>query len=405
MLATAQVCPAFQGINKTSGSAASKVLAVSLDILLSGMVCAGLTLDALCSYLALTRETLFVELVRLGLPTPPDIPLRKPAARGWTIQEIQRLIAWRSSGVHPEAIGEHLSRPRSANAVRAKARRLGLPVPPRKSLFRPTREQLLLPLSLEASVRAPSRQPLEKRTPPSAVVGDQGLLRLTPKPVPTTVEELDLADLTWIGGLRGRRGRPGAAMDGITTNRAAVYAVGLITCAGVDRHVAAALLGLSVPAYRTLRTRLGVPPVANKTAFTGVFDREVGEETIKRSGLEIVASIKRGDDRPPLFFWRFSDERQVRLAPHERLRRSRGEVGFAKPVTIVTRAVLDAETRNCGRKPARYPTVAQSNATGTVRERRPIVQAVVPRSKKAPFVPPVPASSTSFATVNASVGL
>ena len=194
-------------------------------------------------------------------------------------------------------------------------------------------------------------------------------------------------------------------MDGITTNRAAVYAVGLVTCAGVDRHVAADLLGLSVASYRTLRTRLGVPPVANKTAFTGVFDREVGEETIKRAPLEIVASIKRDDDRPPQFFWRFGGERHVRLAPHERMRRSRGEVCFAKPVTIVTRAVLDAETRYCGRKPASDPTVIHSG-TGTVAERGPVLRSVAPASKvRTSFVPPALAAYASFATDHASVGV
>ena len=380
-------------------------VAVPFDALLQGMVGAGLFLEALCAYLNLARELLFTHIIRLGLPTPPDTPLRKPSTRGWTIQEIQWLIAWRSSGVHPEIIGQQLSRPRSANAVRAKARRLGLPVPPRKSLFRPTREQLLLPLSLAEPAPAPTRQSPEKRAEPTPVIGRQGVLRLTPRAIPATLEELDLADLTWIGELRGRRGRPGAAMDGITTNRAAVYAVGLVTCAGVDRHVAADLLGLTVAAYRTLRTRIGVPPVANKTAFTGAFDREVGEETIKRAPLEMVASIKRDDNWPPQFFWRFGGERHVRLAPHERMRRSRGEVCFAKPVTIVTRAVLDAETRNCGRKPAQYSTVIRSG-TITPAERRPVMRSIAPASKaRTSFVPPAPAAYAAFATDHASVGV
>ena len=42
------------------------------------------------------------------------------------VEDIRLLIAWRPSGVRPEVIGQHLTRPRSANAVRAKARRLGL---------------------------------------------------------------------------------------------------------------------------------------------------------------------------------------------------------------------------------------------------------------------------------------
>ena len=102
------------------------------DRVLAGMAAAGHGIEAICLYLGLTRTVLLEHVVRLGLATPHDRPLRKSGARGWSVLDTMRLIAWRVAGVHPETIGARLGR--SANAVRAKARRLGLPVPDRKTL-------------------------------------------------------------------------------------------------------------------------------------------------------------------------------------------------------------------------------------------------------------------------------
>jgi hypothetical protein len=96
------------------------------------MVAAGQGVQAICLYLGLTRAALDDHLVRLGLRPPHDRPLRNPGPRGWSNLDTQRLIAWRVRGIHPETIGQRLCR--SPNAVRAKARRLGIPRPDRKSL-------------------------------------------------------------------------------------------------------------------------------------------------------------------------------------------------------------------------------------------------------------------------------
>src|SRR6516162_2012389 len=98
------------------------------------MVAAGQGIHAICLYLGLTRAVLDEHLVRLGLRTPHERPLRRPGPRGWSVLDTIRLIAWRVAGIHPETIGQRLGR--SANAVRAKARRLGLPRPDRRSLRR-----------------------------------------------------------------------------------------------------------------------------------------------------------------------------------------------------------------------------------------------------------------------------
>jgi len=104
------------------------------DSVLAGMVAAGQGIAGICLYLGLSRAALDDSLVRLGLSTPHDRPLRKPGRFGWSAQDIMRLIVWRVAGVHPESIGARLGR--NANAVRAKCRRLGVPTPSRKLLHR-----------------------------------------------------------------------------------------------------------------------------------------------------------------------------------------------------------------------------------------------------------------------------
>lgn len=118
------------------------IAVVSFDHVLAGMVRAGQGIEAICCFLGLCRTVLDDHLVRLGLSRPHDRPLRKPGPRGWSDEDARRLIAWRLAGVHPEIIGQRLDRQRSANAVRAKARRLGLEPPPRKLLYKPTPETL-----------------------------------------------------------------------------------------------------------------------------------------------------------------------------------------------------------------------------------------------------------------------
>ena len=87
------------------------------DRVLAGMVAAGHGIEAISLYLGLTRGVLLEHVVRLGLATPHDRPLRKSGARGWSVLDTMRLVAWRVAGVHPETIGARLGR--SANAVRA----------------------------------------------------------------------------------------------------------------------------------------------------------------------------------------------------------------------------------------------------------------------------------------------
>lgn len=133
------------------------------DSVLAGMVAAGQGVAGICLYLGLSRAALDDSLVRLGLRTPHDRPLRKPGRFGWSAQDIMRLIVWRVAGVHPESIGERLGR--NANAVRAKCRRLGVPTPSRKLLHRVDHAALVDPAPGFAAPALRSVQTVEK--PPS----------------------------------------------------------------------------------------------------------------------------------------------------------------------------------------------------------------------------------------------
>jgi hypothetical protein len=127
----------FEEAPKTGPSLLQSVIAAVVcpfDRVLAGMVGAGFGIAAICLYLDLTCAALDLSLARLGLRTPHDRPLRKQSAKAWTIIDTRRLILWRQTGIHPDVIGVRLNR--SANAVRGKARRLGIPAPDRGTLRR-----------------------------------------------------------------------------------------------------------------------------------------------------------------------------------------------------------------------------------------------------------------------------
>ena len=131
--------------------AATSATAFPFDPVLAGMVAAGQGIQAICLYLGLTRGALDDHLARLALRLPHDRALRNPGPRGWSNLDTQRLIVWRVGSIHPETIGRRVCR--SANAVRAKARRLGIPRPDRKSLQRVDPANLEDPAPLFAGSR------------------------------------------------------------------------------------------------------------------------------------------------------------------------------------------------------------------------------------------------------------
>jgi hypothetical protein len=355
---------------------------------LTGMVAAGLCLDALSRFLGLAPTALYDHIVRLGLRTPPDAPFRSAGARGWSEEDVRRLIAWRPIGVHPEVIGDSLSKPRKASAVRAKCRRVGLAAPPRGSLFRPDPAALrrlsglgaaIDPLApVERYIRPvgpllpgfePAPQPARPKPPRRAsatsaptrpegqhelgllgdVAGTGHALPAVPEtprasptivppapapaavsPIPQNDEEVDFSSLTWIGRLRSP-----------ATYRQAVYAIGMLLMSGLHYRVAAEMTGRSAASLRTIRTRIGVPVDQDRGKTTLDFDIDVANATrvlgnwIVRKGM--MAEGQRG---PASYFWVQKHDRSTWYPPSRRTRDHLIE-GRSPHMTIITRGMLD----------------------------------------------------------------
>ncbi len=104
-----------------------------LDLVLSGMIRAGLGIQAICLYLTVSAPELDAWVRRLHLPPPQGVPLRRPEPRrGWTAAEVRQLIDWWGKGIRVGRIAEALGR--SKSGIYYKKRRLGLPARDRKSL-------------------------------------------------------------------------------------------------------------------------------------------------------------------------------------------------------------------------------------------------------------------------------
>ena len=369
------------------------------DRVLCGMVAAGLCIDALCAFLGLSRALLDGHIVRLGLQTPNDKPFRI-RVRGWSMMDTQRLIAWRAVGVHPDVIGENLSSERSANAVRAKCRRLGIPAPVRGELFRPDATQLTDPEPgfayptqpsetpspadncgrsagpvqtklhrlLDASdafepalsdkrnrsPRAARRPPGQRELPLMGVVAGSNCGRIKPAlakatpdqpitPVPSTIAEVDLSDLTWLSLVK----HP-------CRHEPSVWAIGMLMMAGLHYEAAALLTGRTASSLRTLRTRMGVPVDRDRKKQTDSFDLNVARQTHDENGYIIRKAVIQSE---PRYFWVSKSDRSTRLPPTHRKREPMIE-GRSPLMTIITRAMLDERARLASASPRMVRAVA-----------------------------------------------
>jgi hypothetical protein len=390
-------------------AAAGVVAGLPIDALLAGMVAAGQGLRAICLYLGLGEAALDHHLARLGLPRPHDRPLRKAGPRGWTVADTIRLIVWRVSGIHPETIGERLKR--SPNAVRAKARRLGVPRPDRKSLRRVDPETLADPLAgcaengavavcgtpagpasgTAATASAEPGETLPEKSARSAArhrngspAGAIARLRAAPPEIDRQPElplgggprpagrgtPIGAAPIAPIVSARGgwRPGQPvpqkpeDVCLSGDLTwigatrkrqhNQAAVWTIGLLRFGGLDWREIAKRTGMTRGAARSFLSRAGAPIDRARKKLGGSFDEECARETERRSGFEVASNtfFTKNDREVTEYFWRRKSDR----ATVKRSRVRRRAVGNLDPyqsevIEIVTRADLDAER---GRTPA-----------------------------------------------------
>lgn len=346
------------------------------DRLLACMSAAGQGVQALCLYLALTRASLEEHIVRLGLATPHDRPMRRGGPKAWSLMDTLRLIIWRLAGVHPEVIGQRLDVPRTANAVRSKARRMGLPCPKRADLHRPEGPRLRDPDAVMLAA-------LMKEGSPADLTADQviaNLRDLVLKPVtvpvvlPTTVArrpaksqkssgqrelpffgivperreedarsplakafnvpadetKVDFAEsFAWFASLRGKF-KP-------QTNRVAVWIGFMLVAGGLHYKEAAKKLGVTPAAFRTFRTRVGIPSDPDRAKMGATFDFESAKATLARSGYELRRCLKSDN-----WFWVKKTDRGVRYSPQFRTgERIPGDKG--NKFTIFTRAMLEEE--------------------------------------------------------------
>jgi len=364
------------------------------DRVLAGMIAAGHGIQALCLFLGLTRLALDEHIVRLCLRTPDDRPLRKPGPKSWSVRDTVRLIFWRLAGVHPEIIGQRLEVQRSANAVRAKARRLGLPAPARKDLFkcdpaslgepepgflfgfgRSRRHEAAVPSAseqrpnrntdalnppgtapdapereaataakpvIESGKRRGGAEPTDQRQLPLVAIIDGARRGNNAEsreivssdavpPIPTTEDDVDLSgDLTWFRRLR---------WTNPLTNRAAVWTCCMLIAGSLDYKAAAERLGISEAAFRSVRTRMDVPVDHDRSKAGKVFDEEAARVTVERSGYVLKRCIQGKN-----WFWAKKTDHGTRLSPPHRT----GEkiIGRRSNLfTIITREMLDAERR------------------------------------------------------------
>jgi hypothetical protein len=113
------------GLSPSAPQNGARPIRDARDRILAGMVQAGLVQEAICSFLAITLGALRDQLVELDVPTPADRPMRRASGKNpWTVGDVQLLISLWIANIHPDAMSHQLKR--SPNAIRAKARRIGL---------------------------------------------------------------------------------------------------------------------------------------------------------------------------------------------------------------------------------------------------------------------------------------
>jgi hypothetical protein len=104
-----------------------------LDVVLTGMIGAGLGIEALALYLGGARVDLLERVAALGLEIPHDRPMRRAGGKNpWAPEDVRRLVALWIDGVQVRSIAEALGR--SRGGIYAKRRRIGLPPRSRASL-------------------------------------------------------------------------------------------------------------------------------------------------------------------------------------------------------------------------------------------------------------------------------
>lgn len=137
------------------------------DLVLAGMVAAGLGIEAICLYLGTAQTVLLERLATIGLATPHDRPLRCSGGKNpWTAQETARFVRWWVEGVQVACIADALGR--SRGSVYGKRSRLGLPARNRKRLVSRAAAELLAAQQPDGHAAHQAAAPPEEPPSPEA---------------------------------------------------------------------------------------------------------------------------------------------------------------------------------------------------------------------------------------------
>lgn len=240
-------------------------------------------IDALCLFLALTRDVLLDLVVKFDLPTPHDRPIRRSGnPNAWGPSDYSTLLAgW--LGHWPTAcIAQEIKR--SRGSIWAKTRRMGLPRRDRQSLSWPDGLPILpVPTSVEA-LPEPAQPDAAKRLPVRWFV--QG----TDEPLELTSKRNGL-EVDWAG------------------NPKALIELGMRCWAGQLISKMAEDFGVT---YRAVTSQLHWLQVKSpsRTELSESFDRAVAEENIKRAGYKLM--FCKSDTRFPYWAHRIARTKSKR---------------------------------------------------------------------------------------------
>jgi len=124
----------YQSPQLTLFESAPSHIVQGIELVLMGMIGAGLSIEAISAYLGFTRTEIAEKLAAIGLDPPSEKPLRLiRSSRGWTLEEVRYLVHWWRQGAQVRSIADAIGR--SIGGVRGKAKRLGLPQRDRHMLF------------------------------------------------------------------------------------------------------------------------------------------------------------------------------------------------------------------------------------------------------------------------------
>ena len=251
--------------------------------LLTGMLGRGLGIDALCLFLALTRDVLLDLVVQFDLPTPHDRPIRRTGHRhAWGPSDYSTLLAgW--LGHWPTAcIAQEIKR--SRGSIWAKTRRMGLPRRDRQSLSWPDGLPILPVATFVEALREPAKPDAPKRLPVRWLVrGTDELLELTSK-------------------------RNGLEVDW-AANPKALIELGMRCWGGQLISKMAEDFGVT---YRAVTSQLHWLQVKSpsRAELSKSFDRAVAEENIKKAGYKMM--FCKSDPRFPYWAHRIARTKSKR---------------------------------------------------------------------------------------------